>query len=506
MSRGRSRALLGRRAGGHAGVPRRCRSWRSSSTSARASCSSASDDPAARDALWLSLRDDARRRWRSSSSSARRPPTCWRRASFRGRALVITLIELPLVLPPAVAGIGLLAALGPRAARRALGRRVELVAADGGRGRGADVRRRAVLPAPGAGRVRRARPLAGSTPRARSAPARRGRSRASRSPRRAAGPRRRAGAGLGPRAGRVRRDADVRRLVPGRHPDRAAGDLRPLLDRLHRRARRSRPCSSRSRRRSCWRSSCSAAPLGGAAVLRVERRARRCATSSSTLALEVGAGECLALAGPSGAGKTTRAADRRGPAPAGARPGRAAAGEVWLDTAPDVDVAARAAALRLRVPGLRAVPAPERVAQRRLRDARRAARASASAAHRAAGALRDRRRWPTPGRRDAVRRRAPARGAGARAGARPGGRCCSTSRCRRSTRAPAPRPRASCWRVLRDRACRAARHARLRRGGAARRPRRRARRGRARAARHRRASSRRGRRRRSSPTSPARSC
>ena len=34
--------------------------------------------------------------------------------SFRGRALVITLVELPLVLPPAVAGIGLLAALGPK--------------------------------------------------------------------------------------------------------------------------------------------------------------------------------------------------------------------------------------------------------------------------------------------------------------------------------------------------------------------------------------------------------
>jgi molybdate transport system permease protein len=33
---------------------------------------------------------------------------------FRGRALVTTLIELPLVLPPAVAGVGLLAALGPR--------------------------------------------------------------------------------------------------------------------------------------------------------------------------------------------------------------------------------------------------------------------------------------------------------------------------------------------------------------------------------------------------------
>jgi molybdate transport system permease protein len=31
---------------------------------------------------------------------------------FRGRALVVTLVELPLVLPPAVAGIGLLAAFG----------------------------------------------------------------------------------------------------------------------------------------------------------------------------------------------------------------------------------------------------------------------------------------------------------------------------------------------------------------------------------------------------------
>jgi molybdate transport system permease protein len=32
---------------------------------------------------------------------------------FRGRSVVSTLVELPLVLPPAVAGIGLLAALGP---------------------------------------------------------------------------------------------------------------------------------------------------------------------------------------------------------------------------------------------------------------------------------------------------------------------------------------------------------------------------------------------------------
>ena len=33
--------------------------------------------------------------------------------SFAGRSVVITLVELPLVLPPAVAGIALLAALGP---------------------------------------------------------------------------------------------------------------------------------------------------------------------------------------------------------------------------------------------------------------------------------------------------------------------------------------------------------------------------------------------------------
>lgn len=42
-------------------------------------------------------------------------PTAWFLAtrSFRGRSLVVTLIELPLVLPPAVAGIALLATLGP---------------------------------------------------------------------------------------------------------------------------------------------------------------------------------------------------------------------------------------------------------------------------------------------------------------------------------------------------------------------------------------------------------
>lgn len=43
-------------------------------------------------------------------------PAAYRLATrrFRGQALALTLIELPLVLPPAVAGIGLLAALGPQ--------------------------------------------------------------------------------------------------------------------------------------------------------------------------------------------------------------------------------------------------------------------------------------------------------------------------------------------------------------------------------------------------------
>jgi molybdate transport system permease protein len=41
-------------------------------------------------------------------------PTAYALAShrFRGRSLVVTLVELPIVLPPAVAGIGLLAAFG----------------------------------------------------------------------------------------------------------------------------------------------------------------------------------------------------------------------------------------------------------------------------------------------------------------------------------------------------------------------------------------------------------
>jgi molybdate transport system permease protein len=70
------------------------------------------DDPVARDALLLSL---------ETTLAAIvivvlvGTPAAWLLAtrSFRGRWLVETLIELPLVLPPAVAGIALLASLGP---------------------------------------------------------------------------------------------------------------------------------------------------------------------------------------------------------------------------------------------------------------------------------------------------------------------------------------------------------------------------------------------------------
>ena len=69
-------------------------------------------DPSARDALLLSLQ---------TSSAALAivvlvgTPAAYLLATraFRGRQAVVTLVELPLVLPPAVAGIALLASLGP---------------------------------------------------------------------------------------------------------------------------------------------------------------------------------------------------------------------------------------------------------------------------------------------------------------------------------------------------------------------------------------------------------
>ena len=64
------------------------------------------------DALWLSLRTTA---ISLAIILLVGTPAAYLLATraFRGKALVVTLVELPLVLPPAVAGIALLAAVGP---------------------------------------------------------------------------------------------------------------------------------------------------------------------------------------------------------------------------------------------------------------------------------------------------------------------------------------------------------------------------------------------------------
>ncbi|MGH2961742.1 MAG: ABC transporter permease [Solirubrobacterales bacterium] len=70
-------------------------------------------EPQATDALWLSLRTSVAAVVIIVLAGT---PAAYLLAmrSFRGRSLVLTLIELPLVLPPAAAGIALLAAFGPR--------------------------------------------------------------------------------------------------------------------------------------------------------------------------------------------------------------------------------------------------------------------------------------------------------------------------------------------------------------------------------------------------------
>jgi molybdate transport system permease protein len=69
-------------------------------------------EPGALDALWLSLRTTA---MALAVILMVGTPAAYFLAtrSFRGKSVVVTLVELPLVLPPAVAGIALLAAVGP---------------------------------------------------------------------------------------------------------------------------------------------------------------------------------------------------------------------------------------------------------------------------------------------------------------------------------------------------------------------------------------------------------
>ena len=169
----------------------------------------------------------------------------------------------------AAAGGGGDRAAGRRRAAGAVGARgVSFTLVHGGGRRRVDLRRRAVLPAPGAGGVRGASTRRGSAA-SRTLGAGEARTLARVAiPAALPGSERRARARLGPSAGRVRRDADVRRLLPRRHADGAAGHLRALRDRLHGRARALGGARVR---------------LGGAAaggqarrsVLRVEARAAR---------------------------------------------------------------------------------------------------------------------------------------------------------------------------------------------------------------------------------------
>jgi molybdate transport system permease protein len=82
-------------------------------------------DPAAADALRLSVQTTLTA---LVIIVALGTPAAWLLATrrFPGREVAVTLVELPLVLPPAVAGIGLLAALGPQGLLAPLGVKVAL--------------------------------------------------------------------------------------------------------------------------------------------------------------------------------------------------------------------------------------------------------------------------------------------------------------------------------------------------------------------------------------------
>ena len=183
---------------------------------------------------------------------------------------------------------------------------------------------------------------------------------------------------------------------------------------------------------------------------------------------------CCALRPPRGSGRSTSTSrSRSAPGAASRSPGRPARArrrccasppgcvrpergrcrcgdEVWLDT--------RAGSTWRPSGGASATSSRSTrcsrtagVAERRLRAARRwRGRERRGARARAARAVRDRATLADARPRDAVGRRAPAGRGGARAGARAGARCCSTSRCRRSTRARARRRAASSAPCSRD--------------------------------------------------------
>ena len=271
-------------------------------------------EPGALDALWLSLRDDRdRARAHPRRRHAGRLPARHALASAAARSSSRWSSCRSCCRPRSPAS-----RCSRRSARRASSAArsttpgIELVAHDGRRRGRADVRRGAVLPAPGAGGVRGRRPDAARGLAHARRVARRARSRASRSRPRCPGSPPGAALALGPRARRVRRDADVRRLA-------SRASRRP---RRSRSTTASRPTSTpRSRCRPCWSPSRRAILLsvklvGGAEVLggaRALRRARARRARARRRARGA-AGRVPGARRAVGRGQDQRAARRRRPA------------------------------------------------------------------------------------------------------------------------------------------------------------------------------------------------
>ena len=326
---------------------------------------------AAKDALVVTAPDECRRD--GADHRLRHPDgVLGRHASSRFRDVVVTLIELPLVLPPAVAGIGLLAAFGRLGL---LGGTFDALGIDIAFTKAAVILAvtfvaspfyvRTAVSAfetidptlPAAARTLGAGPAVSSS------------GSLSRSPRR---PRCRGRPRVRPRDRRVRRDDHVRRLAAERDPDALARDLRAVRHRLRRRSRDQRRPRDHQRSDPLPRQ----APDPMALQLDFTHPLR---SFDATVSLTVAAGTTTALVGPSGAGKTTVLRVVVGP-PAASR-GTVSLGDGRLARHARRDRPASGAAPgRLRLPGVRPVPAPRRAREHSLRRpaqrlGRRAARA-----------------------------------------------------------------------------------------------------------------------------------
>ncbi len=186
------------------------------------------------------------------------------RTDYPGRNLVETLTDLPIVLPPAVAGLGLLLAFGRYGLIGQYSRSVrdhDRVHDARGRDR-PDLRRGPVLPPAGPDLLRRGRPSVRGR-----GPVARGISLLHLPP--GHGPARDRGARLGrdhdlrPRSRRVRRDDHVRRQHPGEDADHAARDLQPNCRATSRPRSPSRSFFSPSRSRSSpWCAGSAGGPRG----------------------------------------------------------------------------------------------------------------------------------------------------------------------------------------------------------------------------------------------------